>query len=1064
MATTIDEIQVLLSANTNAFDRKIADVQKQLSGLEKSNARMAKGMAGASKSMTAGMVAVGSILAGTVSRGFSMLATQAGSAVDRLDTLNNFPKVMANLGIGADESQKAVSFLSEKLKGLPTTLDTATMSVQRLTAVNKNLGASTQMFLAMNNAILAGGAGAEIQKSAIEQLSQAYSKGKPDIMEWRTLLQAMPAQLDQVAKSMGLADSSQLQQNLVSGKISMNDFMLKLVELNKTGYANFPSFEEQARNSTGGVRTSLINLQNAFVRAMTDIMNAVGQTNIAGFFNGITRMIDAVVPYIVGFVKVVVWAFGLLSSLFGGKQANAEKLNKSLKSASSGAGGVASGAEQADDALGGANKKAQKLAKQLASFDEMNVLKEPETSDGGGGGGKKKGAGGGAGGADLSGLTLPDFDTGISDKANEIAEKIKKALTDAFADFDFEAVKNAFKLLWEDIVAGTAPVIRVISELWNQYLFPMLKWAGDTLLPAVLNVIGGAIRLLGAIIGDIWDRFLKPFIDEFLAPIAVWTGGQIVTILNNIGNALRAMAQNESVVRSLTNTIVALGVAFTGIKIGATILSWLPAITNGISAISAWAGGFVSFGTALQGVGGFFAPIGRGISALVSGFGLLKGAFASLGGLIMAHPLIALGVVIAGLLLSNEDFRKSLMNLISTALQPLGQVIQGAFEALAPFGEVLANIGKIVGDVLVIAFNLIVGAIQLLAEALKPLMELLGNLIVLAFQPMILAIELMKPVFAWLAGIFNAILQPIGAFTSYLKDASAKTGELGNMVGAIFAKIMAIIQPVAQWVYSTLIQPIVNFIKTAFEIIWAVISKVIEIFAKIAEIVLTVVIVALKAMWEGIKAIFAPVVAFFMGIWNGIVEIFKPVAGFFAGIFNGAIQVVKNIWNGLVGFFQGLWGTLVGIFHGIATGIGNTVGGVFKGVINGILGFVEGFVNVPVRAINGLIDVINKVPGVSIGKLSPLHLPRLAKGGIIDHATMAIIGEAGKEAVMPLENNTGWITDLAGKIAERGGVNTEANSQPIEITIQIGEDQIAKKLISNINDLTNMTGRALIDF
>lgn len=1059
MATTIDEIQVLLSAKTDSFDRKLANVQKQLHGLEKSNAKMAKGMASSTRGMTAGMVAFGTVLGSVLAKGFQAMASQAGNAVDRLDALNNFPKVMSNLGISTAESQKSVAYLSEKLKGLPTALDTATQSVQRLTAVNKNIGASTQMFLAMNNAVLAGGANAEIQKSAIEQLSQAYSKGKPDIMEWRTMLMAMPAQLDQVAKSMGLASSTQLQQSLAEGKISMNEFMLELVKLNKAGYGNFPSFEEQARNATGGVRTSLVNLQNAFVRAMADIMNAVGQTNISGFFNGIARMIDAVVPYIVGFVKVVVWAFGLLSSLFGGGKSNAEKLNASLQQASGGAGGIASGAQQADNALGGANKKAKQLAKQLASFDEMNTLKEPESSDGGGSGG---GAGGGAG---LGALTLPEFDdSGITDKASQVAEKIKSALREAFADFDFEAVRNAFILLWDDIVEGAKPVIRVISELWNDYLFPMLKWAGDTLLPAIMNAIGGAVRFLGAVIGDLWDRYLKPFIDEFLKPIAEWTGGQIVSILNNIGNALRNIAQNEQAVQRITDAFVALGVVVAGIKIGTTILGWLPAITNGISAISAWSKGFVSLGTALQGVGGIFAPIGRGISALTSGFGMLKGALGSLGSLISAHPLITLGVVLFSLLMTNEDFRNSLMNMITTALAPLGELIGGIIEAFTPFVDVLAMLGSIVADVLVIGFNILTGAIQLLAEILAPLMELIGNLIALAFQPLIFAVELLKPVFEWLAGILTALLTPLAGFISGLKDASAKTGELGNMVSAIFAKIMETIRPVADWIYNTLIKPVVDFIKAGFEIVWSVISKVIEIFAKIAEIVLTVVIVALKALWEGIKTIFAPVVAFFKGIWDGIVGIFSGVASFFGGVFRGAFDIIKNIFNGLIGFFSGLWNTLVGIFGGIATAIGNTVGGVFKGVVNGILGFVEGFVNTPVRAINGLIDVINAVPGINIGKLSTLRLPRLAKGGIVDHATMAIIGEAGKEAVMPLENNTGWITDLAGKIADRGGVQTDGgNSQPIEIIVQIGEEQIVRKIIDNINDLSAMTGRAMID-
>ena len=89
--------------------------------------------------------------------------------------------------------------MSDKLSGLPTTLDQGASAVQRFTSANGDVEKSTDLFLALNNAILAGGASTEIQATALEQMSQAYAKGKPDMMEWRSLMTAMPAQLKQVA-------------------------------------------------------------------------------------------------------------------------------------------------------------------------------------------------------------------------------------------------------------------------------------------------------------------------------------------------------------------------------------------------------------------------------------------------------------------------------------------------------------------------------------------------------------------------------------------------------------------------------------------------------------------------------------------------------------------------------------------------------------------------------------------------------------------------------------------------------------------------------------------------
>lgn len=87
---------------------------------------------------------------------FNMVTSQLDSAISRFDTLNNYTKVMSNLGISEDAANKSRERLSEGLKGLPTTLNDAVVSVQKFTSANGNVEASTEMYLALNNAILAG--------------------------------------------------------------------------------------------------------------------------------------------------------------------------------------------------------------------------------------------------------------------------------------------------------------------------------------------------------------------------------------------------------------------------------------------------------------------------------------------------------------------------------------------------------------------------------------------------------------------------------------------------------------------------------------------------------------------------------------------------------------------------------------------------------------------------------------------------------------------------------------------------------------------------------------------
>lgn len=249
---------------------------------------------------------IGSLVKGTVvAKGVTAALTKAwevfnsslDGAISRYDTLNNFPKVMENLGVSTKESEKAISKISDKLTKLPTTLDSAAISVQRLTSKNGDLKKSTDMFLAMNNAILAGGAPMEMQQSALEQLTQSYAKGKPDLMEWRTLQQAMPGQLKQIARSMGYVSDSDLYEALKDGSVSMEDFMDTVIKLNTEGADGFKSFEKQAEDATGGIRTSITNMKTAFVRGVTDIITKVNEAlepvgGLAGVFSTVGSAVE----------------------------------------------------------------------------------------------------------------------------------------------------------------------------------------------------------------------------------------------------------------------------------------------------------------------------------------------------------------------------------------------------------------------------------------------------------------------------------------------------------------------------------------------------------------------------------------------------------------------------------------------------------------------------------------------------------------------------------------------------------------------------------------------------
>lgn len=244
-----------------------------------------KGLAGIEKETGNAGTKIKDIVAGLgitkiVGKAFNLITSNMDTAIKRIDTLNNFPKVMSNLGISSEASTKAIKKLSEGLKGIPTKLDDASLAVQRFTSINNDVNKSTDYFLAFNNALLAGGASADIQSNALEQLSQMYAVGTVDAQAWRSVQTAMPAQLQQVAESLGYtstAVSGDFYNAMKSGKISMEQFMEQIVKLNSEGTGQFASFAEQAKSATGGIQTSLDNAKTAVSRGVASIITALNQ-------------------------------------------------------------------------------------------------------------------------------------------------------------------------------------------------------------------------------------------------------------------------------------------------------------------------------------------------------------------------------------------------------------------------------------------------------------------------------------------------------------------------------------------------------------------------------------------------------------------------------------------------------------------------------------------------------------------------------------------------------------------------------------------------------------------
>ncbi|RJV75606.1 hypothetical protein DW969_10915 [Eubacterium sp. AM47-9] len=174
-------------------------------------------------------------------------------------------------------------------------------------------------------------------------------------------------------------------------------------------------------------------------------------------------------------------------------------------------------------------------------------------------------------------------------------------------------------------------------------------------------------------------------------------------------------------------------------------------------------------------------------------------------------------------------------------------------------------------------------------------------------------------------------------------------------------------------------------------------------------------------------------------VFTGISETIGTAVSGIADIIQGGLDLISSIWSGD-------WQGVVDAFGTIFGGIGE----ICKAPINAVIGIINGAID----GINSIaVDVPDWVPFVG-GEHWSLGLDKidyLAKGGIVNKATPAIVGEAGKEAVMPLENNTGWISQLADKINSRASKRSTPKPKsdpfpsPAPTPGQAGNGQIINK-------------------
>ena len=202
--------------------------------------------------------------------------------------------------------------------------------------------------------------------------------------------------------------------------------------------------------------------------------------------------------------------------------------------------------------------------------------------------------------------------------------------------------------------------------------------------------------------------------------------------------------------------------------------------------------------------------------------------------------------------------------------------------------------------------------------------------------------------------------------------------------------------------------------------------------------------------WTAIQNIFSVVRSWFGERWNDIKNVFNEVTSWFRTKFSEAWEAIKNVFSSVGSFFGGIWNTIKAQFSTIGSKIGNAIGGAFKSVVNSIIGFAEGKINGFIRAINGAIRIINKIPGVSVSTISEMSIPKLAQGGYVgrNQPQLAIIGDNTREGEIVAPESK--IYEQVAKALQHANLSSGNGNQSIDLRLKL-EYPDGKHLIKEIN-------------
>lgn len=826
------------------------------------------------------------------------------------------------------------------------------------------------------------------------------------------------------------------------------------------------------------LKDAALNVGNAFLPIINAIMPVL---------NSFAMVLKNVTAKLAEFIALM---FNKKATVKDGVAGAVGDMNGALQDASSGAGDLADAMGDADDASGGladnlgdSAKNAKKAAKELlglAGFDEITLLNKKDDSDdggsgGSGGGGKgkgKKGKGGSGPFKDiLPEIALTDIDNqfksifdGLGDKLKGLTDLFSKGFTAAFRAEGLERIKiglGQIKTTLEEI-ATDPRVVNAFNGMTEKIAY-------------ALGQIAGSIGTVGIGIGVLLSESIANGLGRQKERIIRY----LVAQFENTGNMF---ASAGNIAQAFANGFYDVITSTGAVRIGSSIVSAVLAIQASIVEI-----GFKLGGDLLKGIEGIVTDnmpsvaeaFSNALSAIAPIFESAEKAINDLSDSISRvydnyiRPSIESSTkAISGII---GLFVNGWNNHIQPVIEKLGQgfsdtigkhispFIQKILEMVASFQEmsqvITAYVAPVIGFI-----------VEELTRVLAPTLEYIGEVFRVLFNTVA---DIFGGIADFVKGVYDIITGILTSDMDKIFDGFTETGDaIMNILSALLTALLDLTVAVLKVIWDTIV--------AIFQAIW---DGIVAIFTPIGEwfaarwIDITVALANVavwignmfQKAWDALTNVFSSIGTWFGERWNDVTTALANVATWFGNIFSSAYEAVTNAFSSIGSFFSGVWETVKNIFVNAGQTVGSAVGGAFKSAVNAVLGTIENVVNGFIGMINGVIGLINKIPGVSLGSVGYVSLPRLARGGIVDSPTVAMIGEAGKEVVMPLEN-TGFLQTM-GRIVGGAVVNALGGGLPQsggfsgsgDIVIQIGGHEFGRVAIQEINREQERAGQVLLN-